>query len=331
VSHELRTPLTSILGSLGLLAAGSAGELSPQARTLLNIANSNCERLAGLISDMLDTQRIESGNMHFDVVIQRMLPLIGQAINAAQAQAAQFEVKIDFPMDALDAYVSVNADRIRRVIVSLLTNAVKFSPPGATVEVRFTRLPGGRVRLSVADNGDGIPQEFKGRIFQKFSQADSSDTRQRGGTGLGLSIAKSIIKMHRGHIDFRSECDKKTEFYFDLPLAAVPCVLHIGHDPDMALALTALLAPERTVVHANTQAVAFRKLKKKHFDLIVLDFNLPAGDTIALLETISSIKARPMVIFSGHADGGIDVDQLQAALVKSGTGRVRKCSWNPAM
>ncbi len=221
VSHELRTPLTSIRGALGLLSAGTVGAVPAAAKNLLDIANNNCERLVRMINDILDIEKIESGNMRFNAVTQRILPLAKQAIGATQAYAAQFQVKFELQPDAEDAYVAVDADRITQVIVNLLSNAAKYSPPGASVEVQLVRQSG-FLRLSVTDHGEGIDDHFRASIFQKFSQADSSDTRKKGGSGLGLSISKAIIEMHQGRIDFRSERGVNTEFFFELPLAAIP-------------------------------------------------------------------------------------------------------------
>lgn len=221
VSHELRTPLTSIRGSLGLLAGGAAGEFPSRAKVLLDIANNNCERLVRLINDILDIEKVESGNMRFDMVRQRILPLVEQAISATQAFATQYQVKLELQPDADDAKASVDADRLIQVIVNLLSNAAKFSPLGATVEVRLIKL-GDYLRLAVTDRGEGISDEFKSRIFQKFAQADSSDTRQKGGTGLGLSISRTIVEKHGGRIDFQSQRGIGTTFFFDLPIAASP-------------------------------------------------------------------------------------------------------------
>ena len=221
VSHELRTPLTSIRGSLGLLAGGAAGEIPPAGKALLDIANKNCERLVRLINDILDVEKIESGNMRFEPEVQPLLPLAEQAVAATNAFASQFQVSFDLRSDSGDLMVLVDTDRLTQVIVNLLSNASKFAPPGDIVEVRLLRKA--RVaRLSVIDHGVGIPPEFRERIFQKFAQADSSDIRQKGGTGLGLNISKAIIERHHGVMDFISEPGVRTEFYFELPLAPVP-------------------------------------------------------------------------------------------------------------
>jgi PAS domain S-box-containing protein len=217
LSHELRTPLTSIRGSLGLLAGGAAGEVPAPARALLDIASKNCDRLVRLINDMLDVEKIESGSMRFDAVVQPLLPLIEQAVAATNAYADQFQVSFDLRSDVGELYAAVDADRLLQVIVNLLSNASKFAPAGDVVEVRLRRMPA-TARISVIDHGVGIPPAFRDRIFQKFAQADATDSRQKGGTGLGLNISRAIIEKHRGTIDFISEPGVQTEFFFDLPL-----------------------------------------------------------------------------------------------------------------
>ena len=219
LSHELRTPLTSIRGSLGLLAGGAAGEIPAPARVLLDIANKNCDRLVRLINDILDVEKIESGSMRFDAVVQPLLPLLEQAVAATNAYAAQFQVSFDLRSDAGDMLAAVDADRLLQVVVNLLSNASKFAPAGDVVEVRLRRLAG-VARVAVIDHGVGIPDSFRERIFQKFAQADATDSRQKGGTGLGLNISRAIVEKHGGTIDFNSVPGKRTEFYFDLPLLA---------------------------------------------------------------------------------------------------------------
>jgi signal transduction histidine kinase len=226
VSHELRTPLTSIRGSLGLLTGGAVGQFSAQAKSLLDIANKNCERLVRMVNDMLDIDKMESGNMPFELVNQSLVRLAEQAIQATQGHAQQYNVGVQLQCDMAelaDIEVAVDRDRMIQVLVNLLSNAIKYSPAGTAVEVRIRR-EADSVRLSVADHGNGIPKEFHDRIFQKFGQVDATDSRQKGGTGLGLSICKSIVEEHRGSIDFHSEVGRGTEFYVILPLPsdAVP-------------------------------------------------------------------------------------------------------------
>lgn len=216
VSHELRTPMTSIRASLAMLADGVAGELPPDTRELIGIAHVSCERLVRLVNDVLDIEKIESGNMEFDMRPQALCPLIEEAVDAVRGSAVQMGVGIEVACDAGDAMVNADHDRMIQVLVNLLSNAVKFSPSGSAVTLRADIVQD-KVRVSVIDRGPGIPAEFRDRIFQKFAQADSTDSRQKGGTGLGLSICKSIVEEHGGSIDFASEPGQGATFTVELP------------------------------------------------------------------------------------------------------------------
>jgi PAS domain S-box-containing protein len=216
VSHELRTPLTSIRGSLGLLASGTFGTLQPQGSSLLQIAHQNCERLVRLVNDILDVEKIESGNMRYEMRPQSFLDLIKQAISATQEFATTFNVSLLLAANVKDGHVNVDPDRLIQVIVNLLSNAAKFSPASGTVVVDLSHKEH-CMRMVVTDQGPGVPETFRSRIFQKFMQVDGSDSRRKGGTGLGLAISRNIVERHAGTIGF--DCDSNgTHFYVDLPL-----------------------------------------------------------------------------------------------------------------
>jgi PAS domain S-box-containing protein len=216
VSHELRTPLTSIRGSLGLILGGVAGELPPSLHKLLDIAHKNSERLVRLISDLLDIDKIASGKMDFDFQWHDLLPLIEHALQANMAYAANLNVRLVLKRGELGVKVRVDYDRLMQVMTNLLSNAAKYSPQNSDVEV-IMQVHGEWVRISVVDHGPGISPEFRKKIFQKFSQEDSSDTRQKGGTGLGLSITRALVEKMGGEIDFESEFGSGSTFYIDLP------------------------------------------------------------------------------------------------------------------
>ncbi|MDP3310286.1 MAG: ATP-binding protein, partial [Polaromonas sp.] len=227
VSHELRTPLTSIRGSLGLVSGGMAGKLPEPAIKLIDIAKNNCERLIRLINDILDIEKIESGKMQLELQPMALLPLLTQAVAANQGYGLANNVSLALQCDDPGLQVKVEADRLTQVVTNLLSNALKFSPPGGTVEVHVAKAGLG-VRVEVRDHGPGIPEEFRARIFQKFSQADSSDTRQVAGTGLGLNISRAIIERLGGLIGFESEAGAGTTFFFELPLSTA------HHEPAVA-------------------------------------------------------------------------------------------------
>ena len=218
VSHELRTPLTAIRFSLNMLADGSMGVFDPDVQKLLDIANDSCERLVRLINTILDIEKIESGQIAYRFVAQPMRPLVDAAMASMRAFALQFNVTLRLEDDGSAPQAAVDADRMTQVVVNLLSNAAKYSPPGGEVVVRLeTRLD--TLRLSVSDCGDGIPVAFRARVFEKFAQADSSNTRTRDGTGLGLSICRQLVRAHGGQIDFTSAYGEGTTFHVDLPLA----------------------------------------------------------------------------------------------------------------
>jgi signal transduction histidine kinase len=220
VSHELRTPLTSIRGSLGLIAGGAAGELSEQARKLVSIAHNNSERLVRLINDILDVEKIESGKMRFELQPHRIRPLLEQAVEATRSYGEQLGVRLQLRAPLSDAVVPLDSDRFMQVMANLLSNAAKFSPPGGVVEI-MTEHGDGSVRVLVADRGPGIPEEFRSKIFGKFSQADASDSRQKGGTGLGLSIVKAIMEKHGGEVGFETQLGSGTTFHVSFPAPEV--------------------------------------------------------------------------------------------------------------
>jgi len=215
VSHELRTPLTAIYGSLNLLTSGMGGDLPADAMQLLAISHQSTERLIRLINDMLDLEKIASGKIEYRMAAQPLLPLVEQAIRDTQAYGEGLLVQFRLEPGA-EPRVYADADRVVQVCVNLLSNAAKFSPEGASVEVAIA-VQDGQARVGVVDHGHGVPPEFHDRMFERFAQADASDRRTKGGTGLGLSICRSIVEAHGGTLGFTSVPDVRTEFFFLLP------------------------------------------------------------------------------------------------------------------
>jgi len=217
-SHELRTPLTSIRGSLGLVASGAAGTLPERARNLLEIAARNSERLILLINDLLDIEKIESRQMAFTIRRQPLLPLVQQALDATSEFASSLGVSYELRGEST-ALVDVDGERFVQVLVNLLSNAAKFSPPGGSVTVSVSDEAASSC-VSVRDRGPGIPESFIPRLFQKFSQADSSDRRRKGGTGLGLAIARAIMERLGGTIELETAEGQGSTFRVRLPRGA---------------------------------------------------------------------------------------------------------------
>lgn len=217
VSHELRTPLTSIRGSLGMISAMKLGDLPSPAKRMVELAQRNTERLINLVNDLLDMEKIQSGQMEFRALQIEIEPLVEKAIEANKPYAQQYGATIHLTSSVSGVTVLGDPDRLTQVLDNLLSNAAKYSPDGGVIDVSVA-VRGGRIQVSVKDTGAGIPVEFRSRIFRRFTQADSSDTRVKGGTGLGLSISKAIIEIHGGAIQFESETGKGSNFFFDLPI-----------------------------------------------------------------------------------------------------------------
>jgi signal transduction histidine kinase len=217
VSHELRTPLTSIKGSLDLINSGQIGPVHPQVRPLLDMASKNSRRLAHLIDDLLDLQKIEAGEMSFKLSALDIGKLVVEAVQSHEGLVEKYKVtfRADLPSDVT---LVVNADesRLMQVLSNMISNAAKFSSDGDEVVVG-ARVVGDTVRLFVKDHGAGIPPGAREKVFGRFSQLDSSDQRRTGGTGLGMNISREIVEAMGGRIDYESELGRGTTFYVDLP------------------------------------------------------------------------------------------------------------------
>ncbi|KJS40908.1 MAG: histidine kinase [Roseovarius sp. BRH_c41] len=204
VSHELRTPLTSIMGSLDLVNSGVLGEVPEKLKRVIGIAAKNGHRLANLIDDLLDLQKIEAGEIVFHFKPLNANELVDEAVESTTGYAGKLGIQVTTIHCEEDCRFLGDRSRLIQVMNNLLSNALKFSHERGTVRVRVEAL-GTRIRISVHDEGVGIPKDAKDRVFGKFSQVDSSDVRKVGGTGLGLNISKQIVERHNGTIDYVSE------------------------------------------------------------------------------------------------------------------------------
>lgn len=220
MSHELRTPMTSINGAVSLAASGSAGPLTPRLQKLLEIAQTNCQRLSNLINDILDLQKIEAGRMDFKLEPIELHGFIEKSCDVNRPYGNSLNVTFECTSDVPGRMVIVTGDeqRLDQVMSNLLSNAAKFSEAGKTVTVRLL-ISGAMARIEVIDRGVGLAEDKRELVFDTFSQIDSSDVRRIGGTGLGMNISKQIVEAHGGRIDYRKNAGPGTTFFIDLPLS----------------------------------------------------------------------------------------------------------------
>jgi PAS domain S-box-containing protein len=216
LSHELRTPLTSIIGSLQLINSGVMGEVEAEIGELTQVAARNSQRLLDLINDILDIEKIESGKLALAPEVIAVDDVVREAILLNKGFGERFKVGFETRGDRPERRVRADRKRLLQVMTNLLSNAAKFSPEGAVVEIS-TEDVGANVRVAIHDRGSGIPDAFRQRIFGRFTQADSTATRQKGGSGLGLAISKRLIELMRGHIGFDNRPGGGSTFWFELP------------------------------------------------------------------------------------------------------------------
>jgi PAS domain S-box-containing protein len=331
VSHELRTPLTSISGSLGLLIGGAAGKLAEPAARLLTIAQTNSQRLIRLINDILDIEKMESGQIVFHFKRVEARALIEQAIEANRGYADGFRVRLRLDPAAPAAEVYADSDRLAQVVTNLLSNAIKFSPAEGEVTVAIEKS-GDTVRILVRDRGPGIPPEFKPRIFEKFAQADATDARQKGGTGLGLSIVKQIVARLGGKVGFHDAPGGGTVFHVDLPSLGqvigreidpeakpgAPRVLLCEDDPDSASALRDGLRHFGFATDfAHTRADAMARAAQVPYGAILVDLQLPDGDGANLIRDLRReppVYKTPIIAMTadvGQQSDGLNLSELE--------------------
>ena len=219
VSHELRTPLTAIRGSLGLLAGGALGPLTPPATRMVDIALVSSERLTRLINEILDLERMDAGALPMELDTHTARSLVDTAI--AQASVLALEAGVRLRVLRADGEVRADADRVVQTLLNLIGNAIKYSEPGQEVTIHSARR-GSFVEFYVSDSGRGIPDDKLDAVFARFQQVDSSDAREKGGSGLGLAISRSIVERLGGRIWAGNNPDGGAVFRFTLPVATTP-------------------------------------------------------------------------------------------------------------
>jgi PAS domain S-box-containing protein len=306
ISHELRNPLNAILGWATLL--GRTENLPAQVLRAVQAIERNSRLQAQMIADLLDYAGITFGKMRLEASTIDPYAIVRSALEvvSTSAQARHIDIKTSFDGEG----VAIEADpaRMQQIVLNLLTNAIKFSPDGASIEVSARRM-GGHFRLTVSDHGKGISAAFLPHIFERFSQQDSSSTKSYGGLGLGLAIVKQLVDQHGGSIDASSGGeDQGATFTVNLPLsaqAAAPAVadsqtlrslnlsgvvaLVVEDDRD-ARELTSRVLKDAgaEVIEAHDAAAALRAITDAKANFLISDIGMAGVDGYDLIRTLRS-------------------------------------------
>ena len=319
VSHELRTPLTSISGALAIVNSGSLGEVPAPMRKMLEIAETNSQRLNHLINDLLDMEKLAAGKMKFELRTCSLKELIDEALSANQAYAQSRGVNL-VSHGCHDILVRVDSMRLHQVLNNYLSNAIKFSPQGSQVVIDVA-TDQDTVRVSVTDQGEGIPAEFRDQVFAKFAQADGSDKRKQEGTGLGLAISRELMAQMDGCVGFDSEPPNGATFWLSLPIEAqaeaqaeataqvqTPSVLVVDDDPMIADFIALVL---RKAGYLPTTSVTLKgaqqQLQETHYDAMVTDLRLQDGHGLNLIREVraqAALAHMPILVVSAYCDEG---------------------------
>jgi two-component system phosphate regulon sensor histidine kinase PhoR len=218
VSHELRTPLNSVHGFIDLLLQGHMGDLNEEQRTYLGYAQEGVQQLISIVQDILFMTRSDLGQFEIKQQEVPLRVLVRQVVSGMQPQASKASVVLNADISTDIPLLYVDPQRIKQVLNNLISNAIKYTPPGGTITISASAISEDWVMISVIDTGYGILTEDRPHIFERFYQSNQREQSRMGGYGLGLSIARLIVEQHGGTISFESVLEKGTTFYFTVPV-----------------------------------------------------------------------------------------------------------------
>ena len=328
LSHELRTPLTAILGWVKMLESGRLG--AAHAKRGLEVIERNVRTQTRLIEDLLDVSRIIAGKLKLEKAVVDLAAIAQTTVESLRPAAQERRVNLDYRQDISLVPFEGDAARLQQVVWNLVSNAIKFTPEEGRVDVRLS-APNGMAVITVADTGIGIKPEFLPRLFDRFSQEDSSTTRRYTGLGLGLAIVRHIVDLHGGTVEAASEGDGKgATFTVALPLSATvglperaprggepieltrPLqgvrVLFVEDDEDFReLAAEILQMAGAVVDSAASAAEAVSAYRRSRPDVMVSDIGLPSEDGYSLIRKIRALEKEqgatpvPAIAVTGYA------------------------------
>lgn len=219
VSHDLRSPLTSIGVSLEILGEGRHGELTDRGKKVVKTGMVSVKSLISLVNDLIDIEKSEAGMLSLDIQPADVETLVSNAINSVNAEAEQKGLVLESKLENLS--IELDQERIQRVLINLIGNAIKFSPKGKIIEVKAKALSVNdkieRIRFEITDQGPGIPKDQLDLVFEKFRQVGTRSPGEKKGSGLGLAICKELVIAHGGSIGVVSSRGEGSTFWFELP------------------------------------------------------------------------------------------------------------------
>ena len=343
MSHELRTPLNAIIGFSELLHDGKAGTITADQKEYLGDILASSHHLLQLINDVLDLSKVEAGKMEFRPAPVDLAKTAGEVRDILRTLAAQKRIAIEVRVDPQLQGIILDPSKLKQVFYNYLSNALKFSPEDARVEVRVLPEGADAFRLEVEDNGEGIRPEDIGRLFVEFQQLDASAAKKHPGTGLGLALTKRLVEAQGGRVGVRSTPGKGSVFFATLPRAmpaasepdrdpiarvdvrrGAPRVLVIDDDPnDRNWLVRTLTEAGYGVETAESGAEAIGRCQRQEFDAITLDLLLPDVGGRDVLRTIREggpNRETPVVVVSVIAQAsavvGFRVDDMLAKPVR---------------